>query len=193
MNLENYIRVYQAIPSSKIISNFIKFLNKSFKEKEFVAGGVRGSNSVDDRGVVEKKTRDVDILALNNLGKSLSNVHWYNFLNHLIIRQMTNYVNEFPDIQTARIFDMQALRYGLGGHYKFHCDDGPGINRKYSSILMLNNDYEGGELCFKLGDKELQINNRPGSLVIWPSNFMYPHSVKPLTKGTRYSVVSWMH
>ena len=37
-------------------------------------------------------------------------------------------------------------------------------------------------------------NNKthPGRLVMWPSNFMYPHSVSPVTKGTRYAIVSWL-
>ena len=31
-----------------------------------------------------------------------------------------------------------------------------------------------------------------GSIVFFPSNFMYPHGIQPITKGTRYSIVSWL-
>ena len=31
----------------------------------------------------------------------------------------------------------------------------------------------------------------PNRLIIWPSNFLFPHSVLPVTKGLRYSVVAW--
>ena len=31
-----------------------------------------------------------------------------------------------------------------------------------------------------------------GSIVFFPSNFMYPHSIEPITKGTRYSIVAWL-
>ena len=31
-----------------------------------------------------------------------------------------------------------------------------------------------------------------GDLLIFPSNFMYPHKVEPITKGTRYSYISWV-
>jgi len=191
MSLENYIKVYQAIPHPKIISNFIKFLNKTFSEKKFEKGAILGNDEI-GRDRVDKKVRDVDILGMNPHHDSLSVVHWHNFLNHLITRQMQNYIKEFPDVGRCGIIDMQALRYGLGGHYKFHVDDGPGLNRKYSSILMLNNDYEGGQLCFKLENKIMKMETKPGALVIWPSNFMFPHAVEPLTKGVRYSVVSWM-
>ena len=189
MSLKKYIREYQAIPNPIIISKFIKYLNKTFNENSFVRGNLwNGDKSFDDKTV-----RDVDTLALNCRSKSLSNVHWCNFLSHLIIKQMKNYIKEFPDVNRATIFDIQALRYGLGGHYKFHVDDGPGMVRKYSSILMLNNDYEGGELSFKLDGEIETIKPAPGKLIIWPSNFMYPHAVKPLRKGVRYSVVAWMN
>jgi hypothetical protein len=26
---------------------------------------------------------------------------------------------------------------------------------------------------------------------MFPSNFLYPHSVLPVTEGTRYSIVTW--
>ena len=120
-------------------------------------------------------------------------MHWHNYLNYLIIQQMNNYIKEFPDVIQAGIFDMQALRYGIGGHYNFHVDDGPTFTRKYSSILMLNNDFKGGNLCFNLDGKIIKMETKPGHVVIWPSNFMFPHGVEPLTEGVRYSVVSWMH
>ena len=31
-----------------------------------------------------------------------------------------------------------------------------------------------------------------GSGIIFPSNFMFPHEVKPVTKGERWSLVSWL-
>ena len=166
------------------------YLNKAFKEKKFVTGSIAGQQE----DIVDKKVRDVEILGLGSQHESLSNVHWCNYLSYLIIQQMNKYIKDFPDIHRAGIFDMQALRYGVGGHYKFHVDDGPTFNRKYSSILMLNNDFKGGSLCFKLGDSDkiIKMPTKPGHVVIWPSNFMFPHAVEPLTEGVRYSVVSWM-
>jgi predicted 2-oxoglutarate/Fe(II)-dependent dioxygenase YbiX len=63
----------------------------------------------------------------------------------------------------------------------------------FSCILFLNNDYEGGELCFKntFDDEEVAVKPLPGKLIIWPSNIMFPHTVKPVKKGIRYTVVGW--
>ena len=189
MSLKKFVKVYQVIDNPIIVSKLIRFLNKKFSEKRFGEGGLHTSEG----NIQDTEIRDVKILPLSNMSKSLSEVHWANFLSHFIINGMREYIKEFPDVFSATVFDLQALRYKKGGHYKFHVDDGPGLNRKYSAILMLNNDYEGGELCFKLDGKEEVIKNKPGSLVIWPSNFMFPHMVKPMKKGVRYSIVSWMN
>jgi predicted 2-oxoglutarate/Fe(II)-dependent dioxygenase YbiX len=58
------------------------------------------------------------------------------------------------------------------------------------SILgALNDDYEGGELVFWESEK---INLKAGEVMIFPSNFMYPHRVDEVKSGTRYSFVSWV-
>lgn len=189
MSLKKFIKVYPIIQDPKIISKCIRFLSKKSKDKKYISGSLwSGKRSYED-----KEVRDVEILPLSNFSQSLSEVHWANFLGHFILEGMRRYATEFPDVRSATIIEIQGLRYEKGGHYKFHVDDGPGMNRKYSSILILNNDYEGGELCFKIDGKEEIIKNIPGSLIIWPSNFMFPHMVKPIKKGVRYSIVSWMN
>ena len=66
---------------------------------------------------------------MSNMSKSLSEVLWANFISHYILSGMKAYCHEFPDVKQATIIDLQALRYKKGGHYKFHVDDGPGMNR----------------------------------------------------------------
>ena len=58
-----------------------------------------------------------------------------------------------------------------------------------TSLIFLNDDYEGGEFVI-CGDK--QIEKKQGSAIIFPSNFMYPHEVKKVTKGKRFSVMTWI-
>ena len=59
--------------------------------------------------------------------------------------------------------------------------------------LSDGNDYEGGNLTFldQASKQEKIIENKVGRLILWPSNFIYPHCVTPVTKGTRYSIVLW--
>ena len=59
-----------------------------------------------------------------------------------------------------------------------------------SIVCVLNNNYEGGE--FIMFD-DYEIKFKPGDIIIFPSVFLYPHLVKPVKKGTRYSFVSWCY
>ena len=65
--------------------------------------------------------------------------------------------------------------------------------RTLSAIVLLNNDYKGGELCFKDpdGSNDNVILTKSNRIIVWPSTFLYPHEVKPVTEGVRYSIVSW--
>lgn len=86
-------------------------------------------------------------------------------------------------------------RYDVDTRMKLHCDhihsmfDGTRKGVPVLSILgALNDDYEGGDLIFWEQEK---IELKAGSIMIFPSTFMYPHKVTEVTKGTRYSYVSW--
>ena len=57
-----------------------------------------------------------------------------------------------------------------------------------SIVGVLNDNYEGGE--FIMFD-DYEIKFKAGDLIIFPSVFLYPHLVKPVKKGIRYSFVSW--
>jgi hypothetical protein len=67
-------------------------------------------------------------------------------------------------------------------------------NRVISLISYVNDDFEGGELVFKnllVDKKPFVYKPKAGDTVIFPSDLRYPHEVKPVTKGTRYSIVAW--
>ena len=59
-----------------------------------------------------------------------------------------------------------------------------------SVIGVLNEDFEGGEIEMFENTK---IKPQTGDVLIFPSNFLYPHKVCEVTKGTRYSFVSWVY
>ena len=104
------------------------------------------------------------------------------------------YKVKFPKIDNTKTNQIDILKYKIGGQYKYHVDTYTDFTRSLSVIMNLNNNYEGGDLVF--GDqknfevKRLKLDK--GSIVFFPSNFMYPHGIEPITKGTRYSIVSWL-
>lgn len=83
----------------------------------------------------------------------------------------------------------ELLRYKEGQFYIQHTDSFKARPRAVSCSFALNDDYEGGEWGFF--DREMVIKAPKGSAVLFPSNFMYPHEIMPVTKGTRYSIVTW--
>jgi PKHD-type hydroxylase len=104
----------------------------------------------------------------------------------------------------------QFTEYKPGQFYGWHqdCNSEPygddkapklkGKIRKLSFSILLNNpkEYEGGELEFNLrnnveDDQVLVVNEakKKGSIIIFPS-FCW-HQVKPVTRGIRYSLVTW--
>ena len=58
-----------------------------------------------------------------------------------------------------------------------------------SVLGLLNDDFEGGEFII-LDDQEIKF--KQGDVLVFPSNLMFPHKVEPVTKGTRYSFISWV-
>ena len=104
---------------------------------------------------------------------------------------------------------MQITRYRKGGFYNFH-QDGNGDHlsaynnptnafmhghvRKLSMTTLLSDSYEGGEFQFaSYGKEECEIStpefSKVGSIVVFPSSM--EHRVGSVTKGIRYSLVTW--
>lgn len=82
------------------------------------------------------------------------------------------------------------IKYGPGQHFKEHHDHGFSYNCTVSLVAYVNDDYEGGELYFRL--QNLKIKPQAGDLYIFPSNYMYPHVAMPVVSGTKYSIVTML-
>jgi len=110
------------------------------------------------------------------------------------------------DVTTAE--PMQTARYKKGGFYTNHSDgladslsvynmpDNSFLHgkvRKISMSLILNDGFEGGNLEFcsyNKGECEIiPVELNVGSIIFFLSGV--EHRVAPVTKGTRYSLVSW--
>jgi len=83
------------------------------------------------------------------------------------------------------------LKYKKGQEYKTHYDGSAGSGRAISAICYLNDDYEGGEIEFP--EFKVKIKPEAGMLILFPSNFAYKHTAYPVTSGTKYALVTWIH
>jgi len=187
MEIKNFIKIYDDVLPLSVISNLIRYSKKSEFSKTRVGSA--------DGGKIDFNVRRTFTLALNNLDNSLTSVHWFNFLGNFFTEKFYQYKRELNiiDATIKQISNIEILKYEDTGFYTWHVDHFPEIPRTISFILMLNNDYEGGNLCFRNpdGSGEWVVEVKPNRLILWPSVFLYPHTVKPVTKGTRYTIVAW--
>jgi PKHD-type hydroxylase len=81
------------------------------------------------------------------------------------------------------------------GFYDVHCDSNlrntSGFSRKLSFSILLNDtsEFEGGNLLLNINQNPVELVLNKGDMVLFPS--FLPHSVSPVTKGIRRSLVGW--
>ena len=144
-----------------------------------------------------EKTLDVNIRNVNGYSLNFetpTNLFYWNYIKQQIEKVYMLYKAKFPLMRSTKINQIDLLKYEVGGKYEIHTDAYTNMNRFLSVIINLNDEYEGGDLVFT-DQKEKEIKRlklSKGSIVFFPSNFMYPHSIKPITEGTRYSIVAWL-
>jgi hypothetical protein len=112
-----------------------------------------------------------------------------NFLYEIVSKCIEEYSCKFPFCSIENDTGYDLLEYKQGGFYKQHVDSFTQEFRTVSCSLLLNDDFEGGEFSFFNGKVIYKL--KKGDALMFPSNFMYPHEVKTVTLGTRYSVITW--
>ena len=98
------------------------------------------------------------------------------------------YGERYPHLRISKGENLRIMRYTPGGFYKTHID-ALGNNRIVSGILYLNTDIKGGHTTFPVQQQSIQP--REGRLILFPSNFMFPHESTPVEEGTKYAIVGW--
>ena len=122
------------------------------------------------------------------------NMPFYVNLKTTFIKVISKYSTDHRDFACIHHTDFRINKYSEGGFMSRHCDNihhSHGQHYGYpqvSALVFLNDDYEGGEFIVA---GEIYFPKK-GSALIFPSNFMYPHEVGAVTKGTRWSVLTWL-
>ena len=201
MNLECYYWYFQSAIPPKICDDIIKY-GLDQQEQTALTGDLKP-----DKELTEKETKDLS-------KKRKSNVVWMN--DRWIYKEIHPYIRQANqsagwNFEWDWSESCQFTKYKLNQFYDWHCDSWPkpydkpddpnshGKIRKLSVTISLSDEteYEGGDFEFDFrssddGSNQPQICKeiRPkGSVVVFPS-FVW-HRVKPVTSGTRYSLVIW--
>ena len=119
----------------------------------------------------------------------LQNIH--NQFQMMLMASIIPYSERYHIQETLYPEPFSLLKYQTGEEYKAHYDGGhSSVPRIVSAIGYLNDDFEGGELEFP--NFKIKIKPQAGMLILFPSNFSYAHIAHPVTKGTKYAMVTWM-
>ena len=182
-NIESYVKIYNIL-DKKICKKSVKLLEK--KEKDFV------------QHEFYNDIQNVYVSYEHELSVSYSDIETKDYFMEQIWNGLRTYCNDF-DFKWFNSWkgytELRFNRYKIDTQMELHCDhiqsmfDGQRKGIPTLSIVgILNDDYEGGEFIM-WEDTKLEL--KTGDLLIFPSTFLYPHKVNPVTKGTRYSCVSW--
>lgn len=107
------------------------------------------------------------------------------------IQQIVNlYSNKHEFFIAKKDSGYDLLKYSKGQYCAEHIDSSYVQDpRNLSCSIVLNDNYDGGEFCFF--KRKLKYKLSKGSALVFPSNYMYPHEVLSVTKGIRYSIITW--
>ena len=205
MNLSNYFWYFNAALTPKFCDEVIKYALS--KEEVMARTGGYGDRKLKKEEVKDlKRKRNSDLVWLND--------KW-------IYKELHPYVhmankNAGWNFEWDWSESCQFTKYKLNQYYDWHSDPwhkpynrkdknavDHGKVRKLSMTCQLTDgsEYTGGELEFdfrnydpNLRDESKHIRSVPeilpkGSIVVFPSHLW--HRVKPVTAGTRYSLVVW--
>ena len=175
------------------IPSFIcdQIINSYKNQSNFIEGGI--SSNVAKSGI-----RKSDVVFIND--------QWVNSLLYGYICAANSMNFNYKLSSTDKEYT-QFTRYEVGDYYRNHCDFDPNKDslfhtRKLSATLQLcdPDEYGGGDLVIDMSVYENDANDNSefnrmirskGSIVVFDSRI--PHEVIPVTHGTRYSLVKWVH
>ena len=176
-------------------------LYKDIEEGMASAGFSWGAASVKESTdpMVNKKTRDTSTFGIPYKGKiedasvqSMGDA-FLNILNNIFFEHFDSIERDY--METYGIFTdwhdtYGILKYGEGQQFTNHIDDHPTYHRRISTVYYLNENYTGGEINFpRFG---VTLKPKANQMIVFPSTYVYNHSVSPVIEGERYAVVSWM-
>ena len=184
-NLKDYVKIYHNHINKLICEETVEELNGvNWHPNTFVS-----YEKSDEKRLSDDNELDVSYDNISTRGTLMLDIH-RGLMNYIVNDFKFEWFNGWSGYSPIRF-----NRYVEGRKMAQHCDhitineDGLRKGIPVLSIIgVLNDDYEGGELVM-FEDEVIEL--KQGDLMVFPSNFLYPHRVDPVTKGVRNTFVSW--
>lgn len=192
------ILVHDNVIPNEIFNTFVNDIEEGMVSAKIEWTAAHVQEGYGTASSINTKTRDTSAISipyssipLNNYDTLVSSFHTSLsniFLEHLVPLEK-NYQNHYG-VTCSWHDSYQILKYGVGQKFVNHIDDHTDHHRRVSTLYYINDNYSGGEILFPRFD--ISFKPKPNQMVIFPSNYIYNHSVLPVTEGVRYAVVSWL-
>ena len=184
-NIENYIVVFENV----LTDAFCDEVLAEFSHADEWNSALIGAQATTDRNI-----RNADAISLSTPSVVRRNPKRREKIEETLYGACSSVLRQyqaaFPFCRVVEGMGFELLRYGPGGYYKTHTDSFKKVPRALACSFALNDDFAGGEWSFFCGDKT--VRPAKGAVVIFPSNFLFPHEITEVISGTRYSIVTWM-
>ena len=181
-NINDYIVVFENVVTHNLCDALLREYTNS---NEWVDTSTKGGIRKDIRSATTILMSTEQVIAINENVRRKLDKYVYASAG-LAIKK---YNEKFNEAHIEQDSGYELLRYETNQFYTQHTDSFKAAPRAVSCSFALNDDYEGGEFAFF--NREIKIKVPKGAAVLFPSNFMYPHEIMPVTKGTRYSIITW--
>jgi hypothetical protein len=106
-------------------------------------------------------------------------------------RCVTHYKNWIEIKEALYPETFVLVRYLSDDYYDVHYDGPTSTHRSVSSVMYLNEGYEGGHLDFPL--QFYTYYPKAGSVLVFPSNYAFEHIANPIKSGVKYAVLAFYH
>lgn len=189
IDLGNGIWCYRGVLPKDVPERLEAVLNEDGNQYNWMEAFVGYQQSMPEyRDCVDFKFKKTDINDPSEAGQKLVKI-WEDCYNPQL--QVVRDYSRLYNINNLRYWEaFNFIRYTPGNHFMEHHDHGYSYNCTVSLVGYFNDDYEGGELYFRL--QGLNIKPQAGDLYIFPSTYMYPHQAKKVVTGTKYSIVTML-
>jgi PKHD-type hydroxylase len=153
----------------------LKYINSNFKKSNFVDGSISNPSSSKKNMMMRES-------------------HTYRSLNTYCSQILSSNSYMTSVFLANKISQMYYLWYESGMKYDYHIDNHPigGVNAHYSMTCFLSDpdEYSGGELVLKIGNREIEYKLPAGKAVIYSTGIK--HKVNEVTNGDRKVFVCWI-
>lgn len=181
-NIESYVKTFKNIIPKELSENcLIELTNQTYTENYFTdpITGESHNETSNEPWVVDSYVND-----------NLNKIIWqciFDYVTSLKFSWFSGWAGyRYPRVN----------KYEINQEMAPHCDriksmfDGERKGDPTLTVLgQFQGEYEGGDLIM-FEDQKFKFD--PLDIIIFPSTFLFPHYITPVTSGTRISFVSWV-